>query len=202
MKSKTRSNVAIILALIFFFPLGIYWMWAKSNWKKASKIAITTIFAVLCLLVVITPPEDTTDVGLTTTQTTEITTTSVTDSVTEKETSDTQTTTKPNTTSTEPTTTKPTTTQTITTTTPTITGSTTTKSTTTKQTTTKPTTTKPATTVAENNTRTYILNTNTGKFHYPGCRAVGRMNESNKQSVSASYNEMISRGYFPCGICM
>lgn len=48
---------------------------------------------------------------------------------------------------------------------------------------------------------TYILNTNTMKFHSPGCRAIARMKEKNKQEVYASKEELIQQGYQPCGIC-
>ena len=50
---------------------------------------------------------------------------------------------------------------------------------------------------------TYILNTNprSMKFHYPGCRDVGKMKESNKQEVQATRDEVLSWGYSPCGHC-
>lgn len=47
----------------------------------------------------------------------------------------------------------------------------------------------------------YILNTNTKKFHYPSCSSVGQMNASNKEEFSGSRDEVISRGYDPCGRC-
>ena len=48
---------------------------------------------------------------------------------------------------------------------------------------------------------TYILNTNTLKFHYPDCKSVKQMKESNKQEYTGSRDELISRGYSPCGNC-
>ena len=48
---------------------------------------------------------------------------------------------------------------------------------------------------------TYVVNTNTGKFHYPNCSSVGQMAEHNKNVVTASRNELISQGYSPCGRC-
>ena len=47
----------------------------------------------------------------------------------------------------------------------------------------------------------YIVNTNTGKFHYPYCRDVNKMNESNKSYVTATRDEIIGWGYSPCGHC-
>lgn len=48
---------------------------------------------------------------------------------------------------------------------------------------------------------TYILNTNTHKFHYPSCSSVGQMNESNKKEYTGSRDEVIAMGYDPCGRC-
>ena len=48
---------------------------------------------------------------------------------------------------------------------------------------------------------TYILNTNTKKFHRPGCSSVKRMKESNKESYSGSRDSLIGRGYSPCKNC-
>jgi len=47
----------------------------------------------------------------------------------------------------------------------------------------------------------YILNTNTHKFHYPGCKSVKQMKESNKQPFSGTRDEAIAMGYSPCGNC-
>lgn len=48
---------------------------------------------------------------------------------------------------------------------------------------------------------TYILNTNSGKFHYPDCSSVEKMSEKNKQEITATREEMIQSGYSPCGSC-
>jgi len=48
---------------------------------------------------------------------------------------------------------------------------------------------------------TYVLNTSTKKFHYPGCNDVGKMNPENKEVVTADRNEIIRAGYSPCGHC-
>ena len=48
---------------------------------------------------------------------------------------------------------------------------------------------------------TYVLNTNTHKFHYPNCTSVTNMSEKNKQFFSGTRAEAIAMGYDPCGIC-
>lgn len=48
---------------------------------------------------------------------------------------------------------------------------------------------------------TYIVNTNTGKFHYPGCSSVGQMSDSNKMEYTGSRDDLISMGYEPCKRC-
>ena len=48
---------------------------------------------------------------------------------------------------------------------------------------------------------TYILNTNTHKFHYPSCSSVDQMKESNKQEYTGTRDEVIAMGYDPCGRC-
>lgn len=47
----------------------------------------------------------------------------------------------------------------------------------------------------------YIVNTNTGKFHYPSCSSVKKMKESNKMFFTGTRDELISQGYDPCGNC-
>lgn len=51
------------------------------------------------------------------------------------------------------------------------------------------------------NEDTYIVNTNTGKFHKPSCRSVKQMKESNKSERTATRDELISEGYEPCKNC-
>lgn len=48
---------------------------------------------------------------------------------------------------------------------------------------------------------TYILNTNTKKFHYPYCSSVKQMKESNKKEVTCSREEVLKMGYDPCKRC-
>lgn len=47
----------------------------------------------------------------------------------------------------------------------------------------------------------YILNTNTYKFHYPSCGSVSKMKEHNKWYFTGTRDEVISMGYSPCGNC-
>lgn len=48
---------------------------------------------------------------------------------------------------------------------------------------------------------TYILNTNTMKFHLPSCDSVGDIKEKNKKEVTAGRKELIEQGYTPCKRC-
>lgn len=48
---------------------------------------------------------------------------------------------------------------------------------------------------------TYILNTNSKKFHYSDCGSAGRISEKNKDSYTGTRDELIARGYSPCGNC-
>ena len=48
---------------------------------------------------------------------------------------------------------------------------------------------------------TYVLNTNTKKFHYPTCSSVDDMKEKNKQIYTGSSEEVINMGYVPCKRC-
>ena len=50
-------------------------------------------------------------------------------------------------------------------------------------------------------TRTYVLNTNTRKFHLPGCKSVSRMKARNKQEVTMARSEVMAQGYEPCAQC-
>ena len=56
-------------------------------------------------------------------------------------------------------------------------------------------------TETQNSKVTYILNTNTKKFHYPDCSSVNDMKEKNKEVFTGSREELIEMGYLPCGRC-
>lgn len=47
----------------------------------------------------------------------------------------------------------------------------------------------------------YIINTNTGKFHYPTCRSIKRMKDKNKLEFTRTRDDVLVRGYSPCMIC-
>lgn len=53
----------------------------------------------------------------------------------------------------------------------------------------------------ESRETTYVLNTNTKKFHYPTCSSVDDMKEKNKQIYTGSREEVINMGYIPCKRC-
>ncbi len=53
----------------------------------------------------------------------------------------------------------------------------------------------------EEQLHSYVLNTNTKKFHLPGCRSVKKMKEANRQDVEETRSDVISQGYEPCQIC-
>ena len=63
-------------------------------------------------------------------------------------------------------------------------------------------TTTPETLNSESNIEaTYILNTNSKKFHSPSCSSVNKMAEKNKQEYLGNKNDLIAQGYSACGIC-
>ena len=53
----------------------------------------------------------------------------------------------------------------------------------------------------QNVTVSYILNTNTKKFHETNCPSVKQMSEKNKKEYSGNRNDLISQGYEPCVNC-
>ncbi|MCD7882465.1 MAG: DNA/RNA non-specific endonuclease [Lachnospiraceae bacterium] len=55
--------------------------------------------------------------------------------------------------------------------------------------------------LSDDSEETYILNTNTKKFHYPSCSSVDQMSEKNKQEYTGSREDVISMGYEPCKNC-
>ncbi|MBQ3426786.1 MAG: DNA/RNA non-specific endonuclease [Clostridia bacterium] len=48
---------------------------------------------------------------------------------------------------------------------------------------------------------TYILNTNTKKFHIPSCSSVKKMKDKNKREFTGSRDNVISQGFQPCQRC-
>ena len=55
---------------------------------------------------------------------------------------------------------------------------------------------------SENNTAaaTYVLNTNSMKFHHANCRYASRISPENYRTCS-SREEAIAQGFIPCGVC-
>jgi competence protein ComEC len=55
--------------------------------------------------------------------------------------------------------------------------------------------------VEEKHTTEYVLNKNTKKFHYTDCKSVKQMKEKNKIFFTGTRDEVIRKGYKPCGNC-
>lgn len=53
----------------------------------------------------------------------------------------------------------------------------------------------------EESERSYVLNKNTKKFHYPSCSSVKKMSEKNKVYYTGTRQDVVSKGYSPCGNC-
>ena len=47
----------------------------------------------------------------------------------------------------------------------------------------------------------YILNVKNKKFHKPDCSAVSDISSANKQDFTGTRDQLIAKGYSPCGIC-
>ena len=54
---------------------------------------------------------------------------------------------------------------------------------------------------SESTELTYIVNTNTGKFHNPDCSSVADISEENKMTYTGTRDELIAEGYEPCKRC-
>ena len=50
-------------------------------------------------------------------------------------------------------------------------------------------------------TVTYVLNTNSKKFHIPGKSCADSISEKNRADYTGTRSALISDGYSPCGIC-
>ena len=50
-------------------------------------------------------------------------------------------------------------------------------------------------------TVTYVLNTNTMKFHKPSCRSVKQIKPKNRLDTVAAREDVVAQGYSSCGIC-
>jgi hypothetical protein len=56
-------------------------------------------------------------------------------------------------------------------------------------------------TVIPSGSVSYVVNTNTGKFHYPSCKSVEKIKDKNRMDYTGTRSELISQGYEPCGSC-
>ena len=48
----------------------------------------------------------------------------------------------------------------------------------------------------------FVINTNTKKFHLPTCSSVGEMKSSNKMTHKGTVQDIIDMGYKPCARCL
>ena len=48
---------------------------------------------------------------------------------------------------------------------------------------------------------TYVLNTDTRKFHIPTCSSVKDIKDKNRQDSTLTREEIVALGYSPCGRC-
>ena len=72
--------------------------------------------------------------------------------------------------------------------------------------TTEPETTEAATeelteVTTEADLRDYVVNTNTGKFHYPSCASAKKIKDSNRAERHCTREDLIAQGYVPCAKC-
>lgn len=53
----------------------------------------------------------------------------------------------------------------------------------------------------ESEVQAYVLNNNTKKFHYPSCGSVDQIADHNRQDVEDTRENLMAKGYKPCGNC-
>lgn len=51
------------------------------------------------------------------------------------------------------------------------------------------------------NVFTYVINTNTRKFHYPSCSKAKKISDANRSEYNGTRDDLIAQGYEPCKIC-
>ncbi len=49
--------------------------------------------------------------------------------------------------------------------------------------------------------RDYVINNNSGKFHYPSCSSVNRIKSHNREDYYGTRDELLAMGYESCGNC-
>ena len=47
----------------------------------------------------------------------------------------------------------------------------------------------------------YVLNVSSKKFHNPDCANAANISEKNREEIHCTREELIYRGYDPCGVC-
>lgn len=52
-----------------------------------------------------------------------------------------------------------------------------------------------------NKSETYIINENTGKFHYEYCSGVKDIHPENKREYNGSRDDLVAAGFSPCSRC-
>ena len=180
------SFLSLALALVFA-PIQKWQNILSKYIKGKTKVLIAIVLFILTLIAV--PTSETTNNGIPTetkpvlvSETTEETTAPTAEPSTEPTTeSTTEYTTEP--------TTEPTTEYTTEPTTEPITESTT-----------EPTM-EPTTEPTEDDGWDYVLNTNSKKFHYPSCSSADDIKASNRKDYHGTREEIIAKGYDPCGRC-
>lgn len=50
-------------------------------------------------------------------------------------------------------------------------------------------------------TQSYVLNTNSMKFHYPSCSSAKKISSKNRKDYTGTREDLIDQGYDPCGYC-
>lgn len=55
-----RTDIGIVVLLVFFFPVGLYLMWKYTNWHKKVKWSITGFYGLLFVLTAIFSPYEST----------------------------------------------------------------------------------------------------------------------------------------------
>lgn len=56
-----EKTPAIVLLLIFFFPVGLYLMWKYTNWTKAAKIGVSVLAGIVVIAALANPSSPNTD---------------------------------------------------------------------------------------------------------------------------------------------
>lgn len=51
------------------------------------------------------------------------------------------------------------------------------------------------------NVFTYVINTDSGIFHYPSCSSAKRISDANRSEYTGTRDDLIAQGYDPCGTC-